>query len=54
MTKLQATDLQAEWNKQVHPVPCEHLRQEMENTATGHLTGIYHCVVCGEAVTHAK
>ena len=40
MTKLQATALQAEWKKQVHPVPCEHLELEMENTVTGHLTGL--------------
>ena len=52
MTKVQATALQAKWKKQVDPLPCEHIQQEMENTGTGYLTGVYHCMVCGEAVAH--
>ena len=44
MTKVQAIDLQANWKKQVHSVPCDHMNQELENTASGYLTGIYYCV----------
>ena len=50
MTKDHAAALQAEWQKRVPPVPCEHGKQEMEHTATGYLTGTYYCVVCGEPV----
>ena len=51
MTNDQAAALQAKWKKQVDPLPCEHITLELENTATGYLTGIYHCVTCGESIT---
>jgi hypothetical protein len=52
MTKFQAIALQTKWNEQVHAVPCDHTKQEMENTVTGYLTGRYHCVVCGLTIVH--
>ena len=31
-------------------MPCEHAELAMEITATGYLTGLYYCAVCGQAV----
>jgi hypothetical protein len=51
MTKDQAAALQAEWKKQIDPLPCEHITLELENnTATGYLTRAYYCITCGESI----
>jgi hypothetical protein len=52
MNKAQAAGLREKWSKLVHPSPCDHLNQEMENTADGYLTGIYYCTACGASVPH--
>ncbi len=52
MKSSQAAELRERWSQIVHPLHCDHLNQEMEQTAGGYLTGIYHCVVCGESIAH--
>ncbi len=52
MKNSQAAELRKKWSQLVAPLPCDHLNQEMESTAGGYLTGIYHCVACGESVPH--
>lgn len=50
MTKAQADEVRVKWKQRVHPLPCEHLNQELESGDAGYLTGTYHCLDCGESV----
>lgn len=43
MMKAQAGELRVKWKQRVHPLPCEHLNQELESGDAGYLTGTYHC-----------
>jgi hypothetical protein len=52
MNRSQAAALRQKWSERVHPLPCDHPNQELEHSAGGYLTGIYHCVACGETVPH--
>jgi len=52
MTSSQAAELREKWSQRVAPLPCDHLNQEMENTAVGYVTGAYHCTACGESIPH--
>jgi hypothetical protein len=37
MTKAQAAELQVKWKQRVHPLPYEHLNQELESGDAGRL-----------------
>ena len=39
MAKVQANALQATWKRQIDPLPCTLMKQEMENTAEGLFNG---------------
>jgi hypothetical protein len=52
MTKTQAAALQEQWKQWSDAPVCEHLYQEMENTDSAYVTGNYHCLSCGEFVSH--
>jgi len=52
MTKAQAAALQEKWKQSPDPPACEHLHQEMDNTDNAYVTGNYHCLSCGEFVSH--
>ena len=51
MTKTQAAELQAKWNRQVkYPPVCEHLKVDVERNEDGYVTGSYRCTACGDAL----
>jgi hypothetical protein len=51
MTKTQAAELQAKWNRHVkYPRLCEHRNIDMERSEDGYVTGSYRCTTCGDAV----
>lgn len=50
MTTTQAAELRVRWKQQTHPFSCEHLTLELEWSESGHSTGNYNCIVCGENV----
>ena len=51
MTKTQAAELQAKWNRQVkYPPLCEHLKVDVERNEDGYVTGSYRCTACGDAL----
>ncbi|HXC65860.1 MAG TPA: hypothetical protein VN638_00490 [Nitrospiraceae bacterium] len=51
MTKNQAVELQAKWNRHVkYPPVCEHRKIDLERSEDGYLTGSYRCTTCGDAV----
>ena len=51
MTKTQAAELQAKWNRQLrYPPFCEHRKIDLECGEDGHVTGSYRCTACGDAV----
>ncbi len=52
MTKAQAAELRVKWQQRVHPLPCEHLNQELESSDAGYVTGNHHCIECGESIAH--
>ena len=47
MTTAQAEALQAEW-KRYQLTPCPHVSRELGETHEGYLTGLLHCMDCGE------
>jgi len=53
MTTAQAETLQAEWKlySRLHTevAPCPHLSRELGQSEEGYLTGMLHCIECGEA-----
>jgi hypothetical protein len=50
MTMSQAAALRAKWEQRVDPQLCAHLTLELEQNDSGHLTGNYTCIACGESV----
>jgi hypothetical protein len=54
MTTAEAEALRVKWKQRVHPLPCQHLNQELESGDAGYLTGTYHCLDCGEPIAYKK
>jgi hypothetical protein len=55
MTKAQASDIQAKWQRQDPHALCEHPVQELSRSGLDdevHLLSMYHCRECGEAIVH--
>jgi hypothetical protein len=50
MTVAEAAVLRVKWEQRVQPAPCMHLTLELEQNASGYLTGKYNCIACGESV----
>ena len=50
MTKVEAAQLRVKSEHRVDSQPCAHLTLELEQNDSGHLTGNYMCIACGESV----
>jgi hypothetical protein len=50
MTTAEAAQLRVKWEHRVDLQPCAHLTLELEQNDSGHLTGNYTCIACGESV----
>ena len=53
MRKNQVAAIRRRWAQRAYPIPCEHLILELGRNDSGHASGKYVCVLCGEFVAQS-